>query len=66
MEVGRLELKAWAALAKDIGCVPSTHVVAHNCSELQFQRIQHPLLVFKDTTHTCSAETHMQKKQSYT
>jgi hypothetical protein len=32
-------LRALAALAKDLGLVPSTHRVAHNHLILQFQRI---------------------------
>jgi hypothetical protein len=32
-------LKALAALPEDPGSIPSTHMVAHNCLQLQFQGI---------------------------
>lgn len=36
-------LRELAALPKDSGSIPSTHVVAHNCLHLKFQEIQYPL-----------------------
>jgi len=49
------QLRALAALAEDQGLVPNTHM---HCLQLQFQRIQHPLLISKGTRHTCSALTY--------
>jgi hypothetical protein len=41
MEAGEEEkwLRADVALVEDPGLIPSTHMVAHNCLELQFQGI---------------------------
>lgn len=36
-------LRASAALAEDLGAVPSTHMVAHSLSQLQLQGIQFPI-----------------------
>jgi len=37
------QLGALAALAEDIGSIPSTHMTTHNHLSLQFQEIQCPL-----------------------
>ena len=55
-------LRAPAALSKDLGLIPSIHVVAHNRMELQFQGIQWSPRVLNQN----GAQTHMQAKHSYT
>jgi hypothetical protein len=34
-----LQLRALAVLPKDLGSIPSTHEMAHNCLQFQFQEI---------------------------
>lgn len=41
-------LRALAALLEDSSSIPSTHVTAHNCLQLQSQGIQYPLLTSAD------------------
>jgi hypothetical protein len=53
-------LRALAVLPEDPGLIPSTHMVAYNHLQLQFQEVLCPLLTAKDTsshmvqTHTGS------------
>lgn len=47
--------RAPASLAVDSDSVPSTHVVAHEHLEQQFQGIQPFVLTSADTRHTCGA-----------
>lgn len=42
-------VKAFVALAKDLVCVPGTHVAAHNCLHLQLQEVKCPLLALEGT-----------------
>jgi hypothetical protein len=46
-------------LTEDLGLILSIHTAAHNCSKLQFQGIQSPLLTSIDTRHACGAQMHM-------
>jgi hypothetical protein len=39
---------ALVVLSEDLGLVQSTHMVAHNCMFLQFQKIHSTLLMFPD------------------
>jgi hypothetical protein len=43
-------LGALAALVEDPGSIPSTHMMVHNyLPKLQFQEMQHPLLISSGT-----------------
>lgn len=41
--------KALVAPLKDLGFIPSRHMMVHNLLYLHSQRIQHPLLTFMGT-----------------
>ena len=45
-------LRALPALSENPGAIPRIHVVAHNCLQLQFQGINHPLLTLVGTVFT--------------
>lgn len=51
-------MKSLAVLAEGLGSSLSTHVVAHNCLEAQFQRTQCPVQMSKDTRPTYTEAEH--------
>lgn len=57
--------RALAALAKDPGLIPRTHVAVHHYLYLQVQGIWCPLLAFKGTRHPCDALKYIQAKHSF-
>lgn len=44
-----------------LGSVPSMHLAAHNCLELQFRGIQCCFLISVGPLHTCGIHTHIKK-----
>lgn len=67
MRVGELVqlLEHLLLLFREPGFSPSTHTVAHNFLQLQFQGIQHSILTSTGTTQ-CGAHTYMQAKYTQT
>ena len=51
------KLRALAALAEDLGWIPSTQVVAHNCMELQFHGMS---CILWTSVWTCTDKMHIQ------
>jgi hypothetical protein len=51
-------LRALAALAEDLGSIPSNHMVAHN--HFQFQGTCHPLLSSMGTGNVCGAQPYVE------
>jgi len=56
------QLRAQAALPKDLDFIPSPHMMANYHVELQFQEIGHPLLTSEVTRHVCGIQACMQAK----
>ena len=54
------QLRALAALAEDVGSVPSTHMMVYNHLLLMFQRAQYPILASIGNRLAHSAQTYMQ------
>lgn len=55
-------LRTLTAYPVDLRSIPSTHIVAQNCLELQSQGIQCLLLTSVYTGHTHDTQTYMQEK----
>jgi hypothetical protein len=62
---GTQQLRMLPVLPEDLGSIPRTAMAAQNYLQLQFQRIQCPLLVFKSIAHirrnTCRYNTYTHK-----
>lgn len=63
------QLKAFVALAQDLGLVPSTFVLAHSHPYTQFQRIRCPLLISTGSRYSHGSrhnacKTPMRRKQN--
>lgn len=57
-------LKPPAAPTEDLGLVPSTHTVAQNHPELQFQEIEVSPLASVSACQTCEGATYVQANRS--
>ena len=59
------QLRAVATSSKDPGLISSTHGMAHNHLQFQFQRIWCPLLASMGTRHAQGTQIHIQARYSY-
>lgn len=61
-----LQLRALAALVKNLGLIPSTDMAAHNGLQFQVQGLLHPLLTSVGSRQACGAQTCRQPKFPHT